>query len=122
MPDDRIHLMSRKYYGNIGLPLGSRHFANLAEVLPENMPEKEEQSVERLVLQGCGHITLHCKPGEERFDVLRTERRQISVLSEPMELPHPMTIGLEGLGRIMFGLGDRNHVIDCAIPRRISHR
>jgi hypothetical protein len=58
MPDNLVHLSTGKYYGNIGLPFGSHRVANLAEVLPENMPEKEEQSVERLVLRGCGHITL----------------------------------------------------------------
>lgn len=119
MLDDRGHLITREHHRNIRSAFDTDNVADLAEVFLENIPKKEQQRIERLVLRGSGDLARNREPGQERLDVLRSERRWVGVLFEPLELPDPVAVGSQGLGGIMLCFDGRSHFSDGLHPLRL---
>ncbi len=119
MPDDRSHLITREHHRNIRSAFGRGDVTDFAEVFLENMSEEEQQRIERLILRGSRNIAGNRESGQERLDVLCSERRRVSVLSVPLEIPDPMAVVPQGLRRVMLCLDRRGHFGDCLLPLRL---
>ena len=58
------YLPPGKNHGDISRLLRTGDVPVFAEILPKNMPEQEQQGIERLVLDRGGNMTFHCEIGE----------------------------------------------------------
>jgi len=66
-----VYFLSGKNHGDILRFLRTGNVLVITEIFFQNMPEQKQQSVERLVLCGCGHLTFHRKIDEISLNIRR---------------------------------------------------
>jgi hypothetical protein len=66
----RIYLFPAQHHGDIELSFCPANPIGLPEFLFKDMPEEEQQDIERLVLRGRGHPAFHRQKRQEFFYVI----------------------------------------------------
>jgi len=101
MLGDRVYFRPGKNHRDILRFFGAGHIPLVSEILFEDMPEKEEQGIEGLILSGGGDLTLHGQEGEVLFYIGRGKFAGLLVAQEALKLSPPIRIGLERFAGIV---------------------
>lgn len=78
----------------------------------QHIAVEKQNSVEGLVLCGCGDVFIDGEVGEEGLDLVPTHIPRVSQAMEDDELLDPSEISLLGAQGIMFGADDIPYLID----------
>ena len=96
LPQDGLSLSVGQDDGHVAMALGAYHVGELAELPPQNMSEKEEQSIEGLVLCRGGHAMPHGKLGQKAAHLIVAQLVCGPAVNKGLELAHPKAVGSQG--------------------------